>query len=316
MKGSGRGQAFDRGRGDPGMKCLLCDAEGVQLLESVSTRELVDDWKRFLDVTVDEPIPAPEIHLYHCVRCDVSFFVPPWTGSGGFYSQLQKFDWYYGKKKWEHDVAIREISRGSRVLEIGCGEGAFVERMNTERLADAVGIELNATAVEAARACQRPVTPGSWELLKGKNSGAYDVVCCFQVLEHVAEPRAFIETCLDLLRPGGRWIVTTPNSRSFLKYTRNILDGPPHHVTRWSEKCFRTLAVAKGLRDVTIRFEPLARGHIDYWLEAQERRFRGRLAGRILSRPWLADLARGVLQCGSCRRLIQGQGLYLSATKG
>ena len=42
-----------------------------------------------------------------------------------------------------------------------------------------------------------------------------DVVTSFEVLEHLFSPRAFLEQCAALLRPGGRLIVTCPNVRGF-----------------------------------------------------------------------------------------------------
>lgn len=54
-------------------------------------------------------------------------------------------------RKWEHDVAVQDLSGSQRVLEVGSGRRAFVERLYKEENINAVGIELNSKAVASAK---------------------------------------------------------------------------------------------------------------------------------------------------------------------
>ena len=71
----------------------------------------------------------------------------------------------------------------------------------------------------------------------------FDVVCAFQVLEHVADPLAFIAEAKARLNPGGLLFIGVPNRESYVGRLRDFpLDMPPHHVMRWSRRALAALA--------------------------------------------------------------------------
>lgn len=72
------------------------------------------------------------------------------VGRESLYQQLEKFDWNYKVQKWEYERAIEYIPKGSRVLDVGCGRGAFVKIAARSGL-NAHGLELNSPAVKVAR---------------------------------------------------------------------------------------------------------------------------------------------------------------------
>lgn len=68
------------------------------------------------------------------------------------------------------------------------------------------------------------------------NPEAYDVVCAFQVLEHVTSIQSFLTGALKAVKPGGRLLFSVPNNepyfQRFAKY--EVLNLPPHHVGLWN----------------------------------------------------------------------------------
>jgi SAM-dependent methyltransferase len=173
------------------------------------------------------------------------------------------------------------------------------------------GLEINPSAVAAARAQNLDVISADLSSYAATNRGNFDAVCAFQVLEHFSDPRAFLDAALLLLKPGGRLLVGVPNRKSFLRYIDNPLDLPPHHMLRWSAESFERLAGFFPLDVERIRFEPLSPYHIPGYLLALRNRL-GRIG--LLSRDWflrpLLFILRKLLSLG-LRRLCTGQTLYV-----
>ena len=90
------------------------------------------------------------------------------------------------------------------------------------------------------------------EIIK-ENKGAYDVVTCLEVLEHVPDPKSLVATCVNLLRPGGLIFLSTinKNPRSWItaivgaEYIFNLLPKGTHEF----DKFIKPSLLAKYLRD-------------------------------------------------------------------
>jgi SAM-dependent methyltransferase len=92
------------------------------------------------------------------------------------------------------------------------------------------------------------------------------VVCAFQVLEHVPDPRAFLASCVYCLKPGGRLILSVPAEDSFTGLVpNNCLNLPPHHLTRWSDKALLALREEFNLHDLQLIPLPLEDIHHEHY---------------------------------------------------
>ncbi|MCV3214642.1 methyltransferase domain-containing protein [Plectonema radiosum NIES-515] len=244
----------------------------VTRLKNIQTTQIISDWKRVFQIDIAEELGEyEEICLYQCNQTKLQFFMPDNTvGSDKLYEQLEKYDWYYMPNKWEHDVALQDLQGCHKVLEVGCGRGAFVDRLCKEAKLEAQGIEINSSAVNYARQKGIPVSQINLNEFSHKMANQFDAVCAFQVLEHVSDPRLFLESLIQLVKPGGKLIISVPNSESFLQYCENnLLDQPPHHMTRWCQATFESLTSIFPLRLKQFRIEPLATYHVGWYISVQ-----------------------------------------------
>ena len=89
-----------------------------------------------------------------------------------------------------------------KLLEIGCGNGFFLEKVKSLGIPNVFGIEPSREAVEKAGDVKKNIHVGMFEM------GIYpfnyfDMLCCFQVFDHISAPNAFLKNCWDCLRDGG-----------------------------------------------------------------------------------------------------------------
>jgi SAM-dependent methyltransferase len=89
------------------------------------------------------------------------------------------------------------------VLEVGAGNGFFLEVVRAEGVATVKGVEPSTAAIAAARADIQPHLVA--DILRAGlfPPATFDLVCAFQVLDHVPDPLDFLRQCHALLRHGG-----------------------------------------------------------------------------------------------------------------
>jgi 2-polyprenyl-6-hydroxyphenyl methylase/3-demethylubiquinone-9 3-methyltransferase len=120
-------------------------------------------------------------------------------------------------------IAARVTLPGSRVLDVGCGGGLLAEAL-ARAGARVTALDLAPGMIEVARlhAAESALTVdyrlAAAEELAAAEPGAFDLVTCMEMLEHVPDPAAMTATLARLVRPGGALIVSTLNRnlRSFL----------------------------------------------------------------------------------------------------
>jgi 2-polyprenyl-3-methyl-5-hydroxy-6-metoxy-1,4-benzoquinol methylase len=215
-----------------------------------------------------------EIGFYHAEESDLKFFYPAVCGSPKFYADLQRRGAYYESEKFEFQVAEKYLPKGARILEVGCGDGAFAKTIalkspekSSEKSIDYVGLESNPEAVKSANACGLNVILRTVEDQKRLREPLFDAVCAFQVVEHVQDVRGFIQTMIDLLLPEGLLILSVPNDDAYIgKALNNLFNLPPHHVTRWSEKSLQNVAKVFSLKLLSLQREPLPKTQ-RHWFE-------------------------------------------------
>ena len=245
-------------------RCLLCASTRGAAVDRVSTAALAAGYRQpHLGVDVAPLLPPGEVVLWHCPACDLRWFDPAPAGDPAFYESLQRHAWYYEADKPEYAQALAAVPDGARVLEVGCGRGAFADLLRLHRTGVTWrGLEFNEAAVRSATAAGHDVRQASLGDEVARHPAAYDVVCHFQVLEHVPDPLAFMQQSVAALRPGGALVWAVPADDSFVGLQRGAwLNMPPHHLTRWSDAALHHLAGALGLERLALWHEPVAPAH-------------------------------------------------------
>jgi SAM-dependent methyltransferase len=228
----------------------------------VSAQKIADIFKKSVGVDFSSEFgEAAVIDLARCRDCDLSFFIPAIAGSPDFYEKLQQFPWYYPDHKAEFAFAGTFVKSDDAVIEVGCGRGAFASTISTRNY---IGLEYTQKSVNEAQERGLDVRNMSLQTYALDHRESADVVCMFQVLEHVPDVRPFLESAVACLKKGGRLIVSVPSADSFLRQAvNNVLNMPPHHVTWWSNRSLDKIATLFGLQIEAKEHEILADSHVN-----------------------------------------------------
>jgi 2-polyprenyl-6-hydroxyphenyl methylase/3-demethylubiquinone-9 3-methyltransferase len=173
-------------------------------------------------------------------------------------------------------VAMRSRISDAAVLDAGCGGGLLAEEL-ARRGGRVTGIDLSPAMIETAQlhaaesalSIDYRVQDAAELALRQPHS--FDVVCCMEMLEHVAEPAAFLDVLGRLVRPGGAIFVSTLNRnlKSFLlaivgaEYLLRLLPRGTHEYERfirpaelanWARRANLSLAHTAGLH-----YDPFSR---------------------------------------------------------
>lgn len=173
-------------------------------------------------------------------------------------------------------VTIEQFKRGGSLLDLGCSSGSFLQFMRDDSW-KLYGVEMSA---QEARVAERnsgakvfvgTVADATFE------PNSFDVITCFDVLEHLYEPRTVMTKVAEWLKPGGIFYVLVPNidsaeKRIFQSYWHGL--EMPRHLFHYTPRSLTFLAQSVGLRAASVetRRNPAVGTSARYvWHDALER---------------------------------------------
>lgn len=189
--------------------------------------------------------------FFHCEACDVRYQYPELTPEEESRFYAAEFEGFMASRSgnkggWhkaeEHIVANEptrqrrmkylapHLAEGSSLLEVGCSSGFMLFPLAQAGHA-CMGIEPSGVFSEFVKDRGLDVYNSLSHLQESAPRVQFDVILHFFVLEHIADPVAFLETQLALLKPGGKIIFEIPNAADPLY---SIYDIPAFERFYWS----------------------------------------------------------------------------------
>ena len=151
------------------------------------------------------------------------------------------------------DLCDTIIPPRATILDVGCGNGAFLAGLKQRKPVEELGIDISAKAVELAK--NAGVTAKVFDVLHEDitSLGRYEYITAFEVLEHLPNP----EQLLSTIHPLGKCVlVTIPNTGYYLqrlrllfgRFPRQWVLHPGEHLRFWTWRDFQLTAELCGYR--------------------------------------------------------------------
>jgi 2-polyprenyl-3-methyl-5-hydroxy-6-metoxy-1,4-benzoquinol methylase len=197
--------------------CPLCQAGGDR--QDVVTRHVYGS-------------EDAERAFFHCSSCDVRYLYPRLTAEQESHFYASEFEGFMagragaagGWTKVDDHIRANESTRlrrmrylqphlqpGARILEIGCSSGFMLQPLVRAGHA-CVGIEPSGVFGDYLRSRDLEIYQTLEQLSEARSDARFDLIMHFFVLEHIAEPREFLQAQLALLKSGGTLVFEIPNA--------------------------------------------------------------------------------------------------------
>ncbi|MDF7820160.1 class I SAM-dependent methyltransferase [Runella sp. MFBS21] len=238
----------------------LTGKDNVVLESQLSASQIIEQYQKEFSVDVSSYFKGLDnIDIYQCQTSQLRFYYPfSLAGDGQFYADLARvYKGYYSLWKWEHEKTIQHIKEGQKILEIGCGNGYFLQKIK-EKKAEGIGLDFNPEAVAYGKTQGIQIIDQTIGVHATLHKEKYDMVCAFQLFEHVNEVGQFIKDSLTCLKKGGVFAIGVPNNDSpiFALDPYHTLNVPPHHMLLWDARSLAYLATQYDLSIVDISIQP------------------------------------------------------------
>ncbi|MDR0667706.1 MAG: class I SAM-dependent methyltransferase, partial [Prevotellaceae bacterium] len=235
--------------------CMLCASKGMQFVN-----KLRDDETHFAVECLNcghiqiAPLPTIDEDNEYYQKNEMSRRLIPKSQMDDRQMMLKYEIWADDQCKMITNIFPNK-DRG--ILEIGSGYGWFVYKMRQAGYC-VDGIELSDEKRQmAAQYLGINLLPYNLlvDSLPKEMTASYNIVCLFEVLEHIVNPLFFIEQAMSLLKPGGQLVIEVPNDDDFLKkHSKEYADFTYFrpHLSYFKSKTLTCLLDKAGLTDLQI----------------------------------------------------------------
>jgi 2-polyprenyl-3-methyl-5-hydroxy-6-metoxy-1,4-benzoquinol methylase len=229
--------------------CRICGGDQVAIAATLS--DVPRSNHRLLrqaEIARDRPMDMRILQCLHCdfVFCayglDDSFYETDYLNAPAFSGQMAAF-----QRKQAEEFVARFSLVGKSILEVGCGEGSYLEILRECGVAT-VGVEPSPAQATLARDRGFDVETGLVDADRIIKGAPYDGFVTREVLEHVPDIKGFLLGIRRNMRVGACGLVEVPNLEKLLREKR-FYDFIPEHVNYFTR---RTLRLALELSGFTV----------------------------------------------------------------
>jgi SAM-dependent methyltransferase len=223
------------------------------------SREIADYARDQVIASIEKALSKPGLHsvdfddakMLRCNGCALEFSNPLCEPSAAFYQWLTSSGFNYPKSRWEWDICLEILTKASNesskdyqlVVDIGCGEGAFLSQLACIKAVKATGFDLNPGLAPLGNARGLDIRVGNVATACREFPRMADMVTLWHVVEHVADPVGVLIDAKKVLHPSGLILFSVPLSPMSYEYSwTDPFNGPPHHLTRWKPSSLKALA--------------------------------------------------------------------------
>ncbi len=236
----------------------ITNSLNVTKIKSLDTNKVILHYKNDFNIDISDQFTGSDsIDIYKCNETNLKFYANYFklAGDGDFYMQLAKnYKNYYKGDKWEFHEVLQYFNQHMTVLELGSGSGFFLSLLKQNNVLNTTGLEISNSAVKNSQEKGLNVIQGVIEDFSKTVSKKFDLVCSFQVFEHLPNIDSTIKHSLSVLKQNGIFIISVPNNDSLIfKYDDyQTLNLPPHHVILWDETSLKSLCKTYNLELINI----------------------------------------------------------------
>lgn len=223
----------------------------------------------------DHSITGETFELWRCAGCDFLFTQdPPVPEEAGRYYEGEEYishsdnqeglinklyhtarDYMLGRKY----ALVERMSKGKRLLDYGTGTGYFTDFMVRKGYI-ARGIEIDEGARKYGSEKFGITVDAPEALFDSLETGSFDVITLWHVLEHLYDPKKYLQRFFELLDSEGKLIIAVPNHKSIDAKTYRedwAAYDVPRHLWHFSPATMRKMVATAGFRVVATRHMPL-----------------------------------------------------------
>ncbi len=271
------------------IQCPVCNRHIASHLRRVSSKEAAQHFVlyekypvRFLELAshIEALWEKDVCEVVQCGNCGFCFSNPYVAGDARFFKLAYGELASYPQWKWEfqetYEVIKTLYKSDFKLMDIGAGDGAFVKR-----LAEGILPINNITCIEFPDYGRKQILDYGIKCLNEDVrsicdvnpdlSDSFDIICMFQVLQHLDGLDILFHKLNCLLKTGGSLFVALSNPKriAFNEEYGALLDMPPSHIGRWNIRCFEVVAEQYGFSVDTYKiqpfeFIPMAKQFINY----------------------------------------------------
>lgn len=216
--------------------------------------------------------PLHQYRQLQCLGCDLQFSSPMTAPGTDFYGGRVDYeealpagakamleDAYVGRSLTKrsrgelgpnNEVFLQRLpNKGGRLLDLGCGEGLFLSYAQQAGY-EVAGTDIDHHSVDAAKklyALSNVSAASVAETVDLYQAERFDVICVFEVIEHLEDPLEGLRHAARLLSDNGVLVISVPN-RLRKNSEDDPTDWPPHHLTRWTATAIEKTLTLAGLR--------------------------------------------------------------------